>query len=347
MQKTKTVRAYTRKTRTGKSVQVRQHTAKYDAADFAKEASKRAGAGSEYAKMQSESVSADYGFTPDEYREWYHWDMIDDPDNASAKKVEGILKQSLGARGYKKYFNEMSDTYTAKGHSRAFKGLSSVMPKETPKPKPVETPAPTAAKPAPTAPPKSVTPKQEEPKLGALFYIPRGKSGPLAEELLIESGDPKKIAKARKWALENGGTITREYPIAQKVKAPSFVAAVTKTTIPTREWKHVVRENGKSVRPLSNFADNLLSRVDKAGVKLPKTFAFDNDSSSSTNGGFVSRNAEGIRNIVSQAKKKKWTKHEFERDGIKHTAYKSPCGTVRFVVRGNNEFANIFETINR
>lgn len=339
MQRTKTIRAHKRKTSTGKTVQVKQHTAKYDAADFAKEVAKKRGAGSEFSAMQNiRAEQPDYGFTLDEYREWYNWDMIDDPENPSAKKVEGILKETLGVRKYNRYFNEMSDTYTPKGYNKGFKGLSSVLPKRE---KPAETPV------EPTPQPKSSPAPKEPAKLGAVFYIPKGKSGPLAEELLIESGDPKKIAKARKWAIENGGTITREYPISQKVKAPDFIAPVTKQVIPTRDWKHTVRENGKAVRPLTHFADNLLTRVKNAGVTLPKTFAYDNESGSPTNGGFVSKNAEGIRNIVSQAKKKKWDTHKFEKDGKKHVAYKSPDGTIRIVVCGNNEFANVFETITR
>lgn len=47
MKKEKTVRTYQRRTKTGKVVTVRQHTAKYDAAEKAKEVSKKEGAGKE------------------------------------------------------------------------------------------------------------------------------------------------------------------------------------------------------------------------------------------------------------------------------------------------------------
>lgn len=48
MQKEKTVKSYQRKTKSGKVVTVKQHTAKYNAADMAKEAlKKKHGAGKE------------------------------------------------------------------------------------------------------------------------------------------------------------------------------------------------------------------------------------------------------------------------------------------------------------
>lgn len=47
MKKERTVRTYQRRTKTGKVVTVRQHTAKYDAAEKAKEVSKKEGAGKE------------------------------------------------------------------------------------------------------------------------------------------------------------------------------------------------------------------------------------------------------------------------------------------------------------
>lgn len=53
MKKEKTVRTYQRRTKRGKIVTVKQHTAKYDAAEKAKEASKKKGAGNELeAKMK-------------------------------------------------------------------------------------------------------------------------------------------------------------------------------------------------------------------------------------------------------------------------------------------------------
>ena len=65
----------------------------------------------------------DYGFTADEYKAWYHWDQDADPKNAAAKKVEKALKAKMGAKGYKKYFDEMTDSYSSRGHNKAFKAL--------------------------------------------------------------------------------------------------------------------------------------------------------------------------------------------------------------------------------
>lgn len=48
MKKEKQIKAYTRRTKSGKMVTVKVHTAKYDAADMAKEALKKKGAGDEF-----------------------------------------------------------------------------------------------------------------------------------------------------------------------------------------------------------------------------------------------------------------------------------------------------------
>jgi len=134
MKKEKTIRTYQRRTKTGKVVTVKQHTAKYDAAEALKEAAKKKGAGDELeslkekpqTKPSKEVAPKDdaLGFTADEYKAWYHWDQDADPKNKSALKVEKALKAKMGAKGYKKYFDEMSDSYSSRGHNKAFKGLS-------------------------------------------------------------------------------------------------------------------------------------------------------------------------------------------------------------------------------
>ena len=137
MKKEKTVKQYTRKSKTGKNVTVKQHTAKYDSAeDIAKEALKRkndAGAELESRKKKvkvakpvdaPESMEDKYGFSPDDFKSWYHWDVDADPKNKQAKKVEKALKSQMGTKAYNKYFYEMSDNYSARGHNKAFKGLS-------------------------------------------------------------------------------------------------------------------------------------------------------------------------------------------------------------------------------
>lgn len=134
MKKEKTVRTYQRRTKTGKLVTVKQHTAKYDAAEMMKEAAKKKGAGEELEKLKKKAqvkptvepeVKDDaLGFTADEFKQWYHWDMENDPKNKAAKKVEKALKEKMGAKGYKQYFNEMTDGYSARGHNKAFKEIS-------------------------------------------------------------------------------------------------------------------------------------------------------------------------------------------------------------------------------
>lgn len=134
MKKEKTVRTYQRRTKTGKLVTVKQHTAKYDAAEMLKEAAKKKGAGEELEKLKKKAqvkptvepeVKDDaLGFTSDEFKQWYHWDMENDPKNKAAKKVEKALKEKMGAKGYKQYFNEMTEGYSARGHNKAFKEIS-------------------------------------------------------------------------------------------------------------------------------------------------------------------------------------------------------------------------------
>lgn len=134
MKKEKTIRTYQRRTKTGKVVTVKQHTAKYDAAEAMKEAAKKKGAGDELENLKKgkpEKVKVekpvedapDYGFTADEYKAWYHWDQDADPKNKSALKVEKALKKQMGTKAYNKYFDEMSDSYSSRGHNKAFKGL--------------------------------------------------------------------------------------------------------------------------------------------------------------------------------------------------------------------------------
>lgn len=134
MKKEKTVKTYQRRTKTGKVVTVKQHTAKYDAAEALKEAAKKKGAGEELENLKKgkpEKVKVekpaedtpDYGFTADEFKAWYHWDQDADPKNKSALKVEKVLKKQMGTKAYNKYFDELTDSYSSRGHNKAFKGL--------------------------------------------------------------------------------------------------------------------------------------------------------------------------------------------------------------------------------
>lgn len=182
MQKEKKVRAYTRKSKSGKTVQVKAHTQKYDAAEEARKAfAAKKGAGEELATKQltekelkqvqdiveenseldeeylaafypelspkmikavmaahkaksatpkakaantagksPKSETPDLGFTAEEYKAWYHWDMDKDPKNPSALKVKKTLVAAMGPRAYRKYEDDMTDSYTARGDKKAF-----------------------------------------------------------------------------------------------------------------------------------------------------------------------------------------------------------------------------------
>lgn len=56
MKKEKQVRTYQRRTKSGKMVTVRAHTAKYDAAEKAKEAAKKKGAGGEFERVKAKKI---------------------------------------------------------------------------------------------------------------------------------------------------------------------------------------------------------------------------------------------------------------------------------------------------
>ena len=126
MKKEKTVKAYTRKTKSGKSVQVRQHTASYESADeMAKQALKnKKGAGDELKAAKKKIVEENpLGFSADDYKEWYHWDMENDANNEAALRVEKALTKKMGKKAYNKYFEDMTNSYSARGHKKAHQAL--------------------------------------------------------------------------------------------------------------------------------------------------------------------------------------------------------------------------------
>lgn len=124
MKKEKTVRTYQRRTKSGKMVTVREHKASYDAAEEARKASaKKAGAGSELSKKKAAVEENPLGFSADDYKEWYHWDMEDDPKNEAALRVEKALTKSMGKKAYNKYLEDMSNSYSARGHKKAHQAL--------------------------------------------------------------------------------------------------------------------------------------------------------------------------------------------------------------------------------
>lgn len=133
MQKTKTIRTFQRKTKSGKMSTVREHTAKYDSPEeMAKEAMKRkAGAGEELEKRKLDnsgnttggSSTPSHGVSPEEYKAWYHWDQNTDPKNKLALSAEKKMKAHMGATAYKQHFKTASDTYSVRGHSKSYKNF--------------------------------------------------------------------------------------------------------------------------------------------------------------------------------------------------------------------------------
>lgn len=75
------------------------------------------------AKKTSKSTTSEPSFTADDYKAWYHWDQDADPKNKAALKVEKALKKQMGTKAYNKYFDEMSDNYSPRGHKKAHEAL--------------------------------------------------------------------------------------------------------------------------------------------------------------------------------------------------------------------------------
>lgn len=81
------------------------------------------------------STSSEPAFTQAEYKAWYHWDQENDPKNKSALKVAKALRAQMGRAAYNRYFNEMSDNYSARGHISAYKKVGSFGGEESSTPK--------------------------------------------------------------------------------------------------------------------------------------------------------------------------------------------------------------------
>ena len=132
MQAEKKVRSYTRRTKSGKTVTVKAHTAKYEAADK-KDAAKKKGAGKELEDKKKTSIvgkpELETPFTKDEFKEWY-----EGTGSAVDKKVAKALRKQLGRSGYRKLEDEAIDNYTSRGHLSMFKKLGSMGGDKTSKP---------------------------------------------------------------------------------------------------------------------------------------------------------------------------------------------------------------------
>lgn len=137
MKQEKQVKSYTRRTKSGKTVTVKAHTAKYEAADK-KDASKKKGAGKEIEEIMNKKktpivekpeAEAEAPFTKEEFKEWY-----EGTGSAADKKVAKALRKQLGRSGYRKFEDEAIDNYTSRGHLSMFKKLGSMGGDKTSKP---------------------------------------------------------------------------------------------------------------------------------------------------------------------------------------------------------------------
>ena len=87
MKKEKQVRSYQRRTKSGKTVTVKAHTAKYDAAEMVKEAlKKKKGAGTEFEKKVGQREMPDYNLPMDEYIKKLREGMQSDKEDKDTEK---------------------------------------------------------------------------------------------------------------------------------------------------------------------------------------------------------------------------------------------------------------------
>lgn len=122
MQKEKQVKSYQRRTKSGKVVSVKAHTAKYTAAEEkAKESARsKKGSGEELEKLKEAKALSekDLGFSMEDFAEWYNG-----TGSEVDKRVEKVLKKHLGKDGYKELNNYAADNYKRGGHKSMFKNL--------------------------------------------------------------------------------------------------------------------------------------------------------------------------------------------------------------------------------
>lgn len=138
MKKEKQIKSYTRRTKSGKTVTVRAHSAKYDAADdLVKSLLKKKGSGKEFEHaVDTKGVDklinemADSGrltipVSKEEFRAWYH-----EPDSIAGKAAGKKLRSVLGSKEYKKLDETASSGYSTKGHSKLYGTLDGIINSE-------------------------------------------------------------------------------------------------------------------------------------------------------------------------------------------------------------------------
>lgn len=115
MKKIKTVKSYQRKTKSGKVITVKQHTAGYEAAQGLQMGK---APGKELEAIKSKKTSLHEEISPKDFEHWYH---LDHGKDEAVARVEKVLKSQMGEQGYKKLVKSIEKTYSDKGHKEAFK----------------------------------------------------------------------------------------------------------------------------------------------------------------------------------------------------------------------------------
>lgn len=102
-------------------VTVKAHTAKYDAAEKAKEAAKKESK-NKTPKVKKDTTNksniSGQAFTAAEFKEWYHG-----TGSAADKKVAKAVRAQLGRSGYRKFEDEAINNYSSRGHLSMFKRI--------------------------------------------------------------------------------------------------------------------------------------------------------------------------------------------------------------------------------
>lgn len=83
--------------------------------------------GEVYKDKPGKSTKPVVAVSPEDYKAWYHWDPNKDPKNAGATRAEKALKAKMGNKEYNKYYDKIVDSYSPRGHVRAYKTIE---PKE-------------------------------------------------------------------------------------------------------------------------------------------------------------------------------------------------------------------------
>lgn len=130
MKKQVNVKAYKRRTKSGKIVTVKAHTAKRDV-----DATQKPGAGDEYiinasgVKTSLDNIPYNVQtFSDEDFKEWYKFNEWDTPRSKwpkAVREVDDRLKQSMTKKNYDKYCAMVDESWSARGSMKALRQYSS------------------------------------------------------------------------------------------------------------------------------------------------------------------------------------------------------------------------------